>query len=614
MATATIEKQAEDKIYNFYLDSIELLRITGLEDKCEDFVQFYSEVLGLINPNTHFTTLDKLGPAVFYIFLKTRGVLLVLPDFLDLHQIKYHEFTTNLKKVLNIYPDFNKRDKKVIIKKFIKTILEGFKVKKTIHSHALTLFDHFYPLIQHTKEEIVASVVCTLTAISFDLYKVSMRSISKIAGIPQSSLRISIVSKIYPYLKIPRSLGLKSSFELIKRKIRNKTSLTEIKVRTIEEEIEDLWCIGLSLVKIASLVGLAKPKIIAALKSRLGDFQNYVIRYKVTHQEIEKACQLRKKGFSYPEIATQIHRQLHLVKKIVKDNLVDYAQYKFTPRTDLAHLSNAKPYNDPKLVKQLYFDLLEKIKWQRNQKIPLSKLTYLLLGHEDRIKKNISKMCKYLTKAKINRSKKTILGLVLVLSFPQIAQHQISNLVGVSTSTIRSNLKVKNLTVGSIATHVDLVIKEQINLDSMLDYFEIIVTSIREGKATTFAKMLGKTKQIEANIHGITRKLREYEVYRDEGLILATAVFMSCPSFNKKTVKRLITRFVGRKVNDLLIRDVQKEITPQKSYFNHQFSLVELLGAVLEERKTDVLCANCGKFVYLQVYQNNQKIFSCKHC
>ncbi len=334
MATVTIKKQVEDKIHKFYLDSLELLHIADLEDKCEDFVQFYCGVRDLVNPNTHFTTLNKLGPALFYMFLKTRGVLLVLPDLLDLHQLKYHEFTTNLKKVLKLYPEFNRRDKKVIIKKYIRTILRDFEVKKNIFSHALTLFDHFYPLIQHTKEEIVAAVICTLTAISFDLYKVSMRLISKRAGIPQSSLRMSIVFKIYPYLEIPNSLGLKSSFEFIKRKIRKKTSIIEIKVRSIEEEIEDLWRIGLSLVKIASLVGLAKPKIVAALKSRMGDFRNYTVRYRVTPQEIEKACQLKKDGFSYPEIATRIHCQLYLVKRIVKDNLVDHDQYKFIPPKD----------------------------------------------------------------------------------------------------------------------------------------------------------------------------------------------------------------------------------------------------------------------------------------
>ena len=72
MATVTIEKQVEDKIYKFYLDSLEFLQIADQEDKCRDFVQFYYSVLDLINPNTHFTTLDKLGPS---LLITNRGCL-----------------------------------------------------------------------------------------------------------------------------------------------------------------------------------------------------------------------------------------------------------------------------------------------------------------------------------------------------------------------------------------------------------------------------------------------------------------------------------------------------------------------------------------------------------
>jgi len=228
-------------------------------------------------------------------------------------------------------------------------------------------------------------------------------------------------------------------------------------------------------------------------------------------------------------------------------------------------------------------------------------------------------MCLYLTKAKINRTKKTILGLVLVLSFPQIPQLYVANLIGISATTIRSSLKVKNLTIGNIAKHIDLVIKEQVDLESMLDYLEIIVTSIKEGKTqlikpTTLAKVLDKAQQIKANVRGITRKLGEKGVYRDEGVILATAIYISCPSLNRNTIKHLIMGYVHRRLTDIAIKGLQKEFSAQKSRFNNQFSLVELLGDMIEERETDVLCANCGKFVHLQVYQDSKKIFACKHC
>lgn len=326
MATVTVKKQIEDDIGKFYLTSLEFLQIKELDHECDDYIQFYYHVRDLTNPNSQYTALDKLGPILLYMFLKTRGILLVLPSFLNLYDLKYYEFTTDLKKVLKIYPDFNIRDKKSIIKKYIEIILKSFNIEQRVISHALTLFSHFYPLVQYKKEEIVAAVICALTSISFDLHSVSMRLICKKAGIRQSSLHRSILDKIFPYLGIPSSLGIKSSFELMKHKISKKTSLLEINVRTIEEEIEDLWRSGHSLDKIAKAVETPKTRVIAVLKQNLGDYHNYRIRYRITQQEIVTACRLRNKGLSYPNIAPRVHRPLKVTKKIVEDNLEDYLE------------------------------------------------------------------------------------------------------------------------------------------------------------------------------------------------------------------------------------------------------------------------------------------------
>lgn len=148
-----------------------------MDDKCDEFIHFYCDIKNKIEKYRKYRSLSKLGPILIYFFLKTRGILLVLPEFLDLYQMKYVEFTTDLKKVLRYYPEFKVRDKKFIIKEYIATILKNFYLDEKLNSNALSLFDHFYPLIQYTKEEIIAVVICVLTMISFDLCEVSMKGI-----------------------------------------------------------------------------------------------------------------------------------------------------------------------------------------------------------------------------------------------------------------------------------------------------------------------------------------------------------------------------------------------------------------------------------------------------
>lgn len=619
METVSIEKQVEGDISKFFLDTLGWLLIEGMDDKCEEFVRFYYGVRDLINPNTHFTSLDRLGPSFLYIFLKTRGILLNLPDLLRLYNVKYYDFTTDLKKVIKIYPEFNARDKPSIVKKYIRTILKSFSVEERTVSHALTLFDHFYPVVQYTKEELVAAVICSLTAISFDLHDVRMRFICNRAGIRQSSLHKSITTKIFPYLGIPSTFKLKSSFELIKGKIRKKTSLAEINIRTVEEEVVDLWCSGLTIVKVVYLVEIPKNKVIDVLKDKLGDYRNYKIRYNVTQQEIDASCQLRKKGLSYMEIALRLHRQQKIIKQIVENNLEDHATYKYIPSRDRikrASLRIPRGSVNPEPIVQFYFELLRKIKEKRSQKIPLSKLDYLLLQNEESVKKNITKTGRYLSKVKLYRFEKTVLGIAVALSFPYVPKQDVANLIGISGTAIRTNLALKKFAGGTIATQVNLVIRKQINLHSIFDYLEFVVSTpkIPQVETKDIRAVADKAQKIETQILSITKLLKEKDLFWDEAIILATAICASCPSIKKEVVKRIITSAIGRKVKFHQIELLQKELVTGKPVVKKELLLMEQLGELLEERETDVLCAKCGKFVFLQIYPNKKKIFACKHC
>ena len=165
---------------------------------------------------------------LLYFFLKTRGVLLVLPDFLDLNQLRYADFTTDYKYLAKIYPEFNERDKKFIIKEYITTILENLDLNEITIRRGLTLFDHFYPLIQHAKEEVVAAIICVLTKMLYDVHRISTKDIFEKAGVEQSSLYAHFRGKIFPYLSVPDGTTLKHSSKAIKAGIRYKFPSFEV--------------------------------------------------------------------------------------------------------------------------------------------------------------------------------------------------------------------------------------------------------------------------------------------------------------------------------------------------------------------------------------------------
>lgn len=118
-------------------------------------------------------------------------------------------------------------------------------------------------------------------------------------------------------------------------------------------------------------------------------------------------------------------------------------------------------------------------------------------------------------------------------------------------------------------------------------------------------RVLIEVHQIKANIHNVTRTLREKGFYREEILILVTAIYISCPFLNKRVTEQIIIGSLNRKVEFDQIAWLQRDIAAQDG-----FSLLEQLGVLLEEQESDVLCVKCGNFVYLQVYPNNKKLLS----
>jgi len=85
---------------------------------------------------------------------------------------------------------------------------------------------------------------------------------------------------------------------------------------------------------------------------------------------------------------------------------------------------------------------LEEIKEKQGKKIPLDKLSFLLLTNEDQIRHKISEFCEFLSKMNIHRTEKTILALLLAMSFPGVFKISISRLIGVTPATIKNNLEL----------------------------------------------------------------------------------------------------------------------------------------------------------------------------
>jgi len=226
------KKERLDPISELYFESLKTLNISSMDDLLDEFTSFYQSIRDKIKKYSHYKALEVSGPIVLYTFLKSRGVLIPLPRFLETFELGYYEFTKRLKILMSYYPEFQLRDKKYITKRYIATILDSLHqpLDDDLKNIAFMLFEEFYPLIHHAKEEITAAVICVLTMISCDLLDITMYDICNEAGIRQSSLRKCFLEKIFPYLEIPDTFTLKPAFSFIKHKLQERISLKKVPV------------------------------------------------------------------------------------------------------------------------------------------------------------------------------------------------------------------------------------------------------------------------------------------------------------------------------------------------------------------------------------------------
>jgi len=237
------ELNAELSLYpirEFYIKSLKLFNISTMDTSFDEFISFYDSIRKKISKHSKYRAFEITGSIILYMFLKTKGILVSLPKYLEMSQMGYYEFTTKLNMIIKrYYPEYIQRDKIAIVKKYIVSIFNNVynSPGEILLSNAFLLLEFFYRNLQQSKEEVAAAVICVLTMISCDLPGITMHNICKEAGIRDSTLHRQFMEKIFPYLKIPDTLMLKKAFSHIKCKVQEKVSLANMGVIQVEENL-----------------------------------------------------------------------------------------------------------------------------------------------------------------------------------------------------------------------------------------------------------------------------------------------------------------------------------------------------------------------------------------
>jgi hypothetical protein len=156
-----------------------------------------------------------------YMVLKKNGINIRINEFLVHVGIEKKKFYDYYKKAVVLYPDYQKRNKKLIVLQKITDLKEQFKFSNEFTLVSERILQISWPYIQNGKEEVNIGIITIFSLIRMEIHTVNFNEITKFLGISMGNLNNRVKKLFIDTLGINEFNTLKGSSHVIKSAINN---------------------------------------------------------------------------------------------------------------------------------------------------------------------------------------------------------------------------------------------------------------------------------------------------------------------------------------------------------------------------------------------------------
>ncbi|MHA1689633.1 MAG: hypothetical protein ACTSUN_09910, partial [Promethearchaeota archaeon] len=215
---------------------LEIFSYSNLEMN-QDILKNVKTIWQKIEKGTKFRNVEKLVPAVIYIYFKIKCLSINWSKLLENSKLSKKEFRGAIMTVLRFLDHkvriaYIKRTRKRYCEQKILRIAEEFGLGMDFYHQAVALMYKLWDIIQNTKEDVIVGVACSLIALTPEYRKkVTVSKICTQLGIQMSTVQSQVKKRIIERFKIPGFSSLVKSAKLIE-KILKKLGILKEKLTT----------------------------------------------------------------------------------------------------------------------------------------------------------------------------------------------------------------------------------------------------------------------------------------------------------------------------------------------------------------------------------------------
>ncbi|MFX0008878.1 MAG: hypothetical protein ACFE9R_01075 [Candidatus Hermodarchaeota archaeon] len=229
---------------------IEIKRIlTGLQFPLSDSLVILKKVLvirEMLGKGTKFRDPEKLVPCVIYFYYKNNNKPIREAKLLELISLSKKEFNNFKLQMLEMWPDYQERNRQEYISQRILALCEHFGLDMGFYHQSKKILYRLYNSIKNTKDDVIVGLVSSITLLCSNNKDIKVSSICDFFNIKMSTISTQVKRRIFNQFHVNGYISLVRSKDVLKR-IMIKLNLIDpqlIELELLDEQedgIEELY-------------------------------------------------------------------------------------------------------------------------------------------------------------------------------------------------------------------------------------------------------------------------------------------------------------------------------------------------------------------------------------
>ncbi len=182
---------------------------------------------------TKYRNIEKLVPIVLYYTLRLENICIRRLKLLEVSKISKKEFNDFSLQVLKFIPEYQERNRQEYITHKILEFTESFELGMPFFYQSKKIMHKLWEQIKNTKDDVIAGLVTSISALCSYKCVVNVSSICKRLGIRMSTIQFQVKKRIFEQLQVDGFTSLVRSSDLLKEVMR------ELGLLETKERVED---------------------------------------------------------------------------------------------------------------------------------------------------------------------------------------------------------------------------------------------------------------------------------------------------------------------------------------------------------------------------------------